>query len=74
MKKKEGLRYGRAKKGNFLTAFNCFNVDQNLFMDDVYMAYDDYDYGDFPIKTKENYADGYQTPRPFWLKHHPAKA
>lgn len=43
-------------------------------MDDVYMAYDDYDYGDFPIKTKENYADGYQTPRPFWLKHHPAKA
>ncbi len=37
------LRYGQAKKkGDFLTSLNYFNVDQNLFMDDGYTAYDDY--------------------------------
>lgn len=37
------LRYGQAKKkGDFLTSLNYFNVDQILFMDDGYTAYDDY--------------------------------
>ncbi|MDY6299968.1 MAG: hypothetical protein SPL46_08265 [Selenomonadaceae bacterium] len=37
------LRYGQAKKkGDLLTSLNYFNVDQNLFMDDGYTAYDDY--------------------------------
>ncbi len=37
------LRYGQAKKkGDFRTSLNYFNVDQNLFMDDGYTAYDDY--------------------------------
>ena len=37
------LRYGQAKKkGDFLTSLNYFNVDQNLFMDKGYTAYDNY--------------------------------
>lgn len=37
------LSYGSAKnKGDLLTTLNYFNVDQNLFMDDGYTAYDDY--------------------------------
>ena len=37
------LRYGQAKKkGDLLTSLNYFNVDQNLFMDHGYTAYDDY--------------------------------
>lgn len=37
------LRYGQAKKkGDFMTSLNYFNVDENLFMDDGYTAYDDY--------------------------------
>ena len=37
------LRYGQAKKkGDFLTSLNYFNVDQNLFMDNGYTAYDTY--------------------------------
>ena len=37
------LRYGQAKKkGDLLTSLNYFNVDENLFMDDGYTAYDDY--------------------------------
>lgn len=37
------LRYGQAKKkGDFMTSLNYFNVDENLFMDSGYTAYDDY--------------------------------
>lgn len=37
------LRYGQDKHaGDFMTSVNYFNVDQNLFMDDGYTAYDDY--------------------------------
>lgn len=37
------LSYGAAKhKGDFLTTLNYFNVDQNLFMNSDYTAYDDY--------------------------------
>ena len=37
------LAYGQAKKkGDFRAAVNYFNVDQNLFMDDGYTAFDDY--------------------------------
>ena len=37
------LSYGAAReKGDFLTTLNYFNVDENLFMDSGYTAYDDY--------------------------------
>ena len=37
------LGYGESKKkGDFMTTLNYFNVDQNLFMDEGYTAFDDY--------------------------------
>ena len=37
------LTYGEArKKGDLMATVNYFHVDQNLFMDDGYTAYDDY--------------------------------
>lgn len=37
------LSYGANKqKGDWMTTLNYFNVDQNLFMNDGYTAYDDY--------------------------------